>query len=96
MKADRLDNLFAAARCAPARGSAGVPIGFADRIVQQYQKQQRENQTFLWTSIVSIGITLVILGASFGYNFEASSHSGMDDQESLVELPFALWDPAGN
>jgi len=96
MKNVSLDHLFAAAQRAPAEEFTNIPAGFAERIVQQYQKQQRENQTFLRVSIVSIGIAFVILSMVLGYNFETLGYSGVDDQEPIIELPSALWDPIGN
>jgi hypothetical protein len=96
MKDDSLDNLFAAARRAPTGEPEPIPSGFAERIVLQHQKNHRENQTFFRTSILSIGTAFVILGALLGYNFEMLGYSGTDDQDSMIDLPSALWDPAGN
>jgi hypothetical protein len=96
MKNISLDHLFAAAQRASAEEFTDIPAGFAERIVQQYQKQRLENQRVLRVSIVSIGIAFVILSMVFGYNFEVLSYSGIDDQESTVELPSTLWDPIGN
>lgn len=96
MKNISLDHLFAAAQRAPAEEFTDIPAGFAERIVQQHQKQRRENQRVLRVSIVSIGIAFVILSMVFGYNSEILGYSGIDDQESTVELPSALWDPIGN
>ena len=93
---DNLDRLFAAARRAPVGDLNQIPAGFADRVLHQQQIRRRENQTFFRTSVLSVGTALVILGALIGYNFETLGASGSDDQDLTVDLPSALWDPAGN
>jgi hypothetical protein len=93
---DNLDSLFAAARRVPVEDPTSMPTGFAERVFHQYHVRRQENQTFLRTSVLSMGTALVILGALIGYNVEVLGASGADDQILTVDLPPALWDPAGN
>ena len=91
---ENVERLFASARQARAETSPSMPAGFAENILQQHRNRVRENKAFLRTSILSIAASLIILGSVLGINIEATS--GMDDQESTVELAYSLWDPAGN
>jgi hypothetical protein len=45
---------------------------------------------------LSIATALIILGTVLGIDFQTVNSSGSDDQESTVEMAYALWDPAGN
>jgi hypothetical protein len=97
MKENNLENLFAAARSAPIDDSVRIPDSFVDKILRIHQRQFRERQTFRRTSIASICTAIIVLCAALGYNFDAPpGSSGSDDQDSMVDLPPSLWDPAGN
>lgn len=89
-----VERLFASARLARGEAPPSMPAGFAENILQQHFNRVRENKAFVRTSILSVATALIILGTVLGINIEASS--GMDDQESTVELAYSLWDPAGN
>ena len=45
---------------------------------------------------MSVATALLILGTVLGINIEATNSSGLDDQESTVEMAYSLWDPVGN
>jgi len=87
MKEENLEKLFATARRV---GGEGAPS------MQQHRQRVQENRAFFRASILSIATALIILGAVLGINFETSNSSGSDDQESTVEMAYALWDPVGN
>ena len=93
---ERLDHLFAAARRAGTEEASCLPPGFVEAVLRLHQRRVQENRAFFRTSILSIATALVILGAILGINVGSNSFSGADDQESSVELAYALWDPAGN
>jgi hypothetical protein len=95
MREEKLEKLFAAARRVGAEGAASMPVGFAESVLREHRQRVEENRAFLKASILSVATALIILGAVLGINFEASNSSG-DDQESTVEIAYALWDPAGN
>ena len=83
----------------PARQAGklpSMPAGFAESILQQHRNRVQENKAFFRTSIFSVATALVILGTVVGFDFETTSSSGSDDQESTVEMAYSLWDPAGN
>jgi hypothetical protein len=46
--------------------------------------------------MLSIATALIILGTVLGINLGTTSLAGSDDQESTVEMAYALWDPVGN
>jgi hypothetical protein len=96
MKEQNLDRLFAAARQVGAEEVSFVPAGFAEDVLRQYREHIQENRTFLRASIISIATALIILGTVVGINFGTSNSSGSDDQESTVEMAYALWDSIGN
>jgi hypothetical protein len=93
---EKLDHLFAAARRAGTEEPCCLPLGFVEAVLRLHQRRVQENRAFFRTSILSIATALVILGAILGINVGSNSFSGADDQESSVELAYALWDPAGN
>jgi hypothetical protein len=93
---ENIERLFAAARHAGAEAASSMPAGFAEHVLQQHRNRVQENRTFLRTSILSVATALFILGTVLGLNIETTSSSGPDDQESTVEMAYALWDPAGN
>jgi hypothetical protein len=95
MREENLEKLFAAARRVGAEGAPSMPAGFAESVLRQHRQRVEENRAFLKASILSVATALIILGTVLGINFEASNSSG-DDQESTVEMAYALWDPAGN
>jgi hypothetical protein len=96
MKEDNLEHLFAAARRAGSEESPSLPAGFAENVLRLHHHRVQENRAFFRTSILSIATAFVILGAILGINVESNGSPGSDDQESTVELAYALWDPAGN
>jgi len=96
MKEENLEKLFATARRVEAEGTPSMPAGFAEGVLQQHRQRVQENRAFFRASILSIATALIILGTVLGINFETSSSSGSDDQESTVEMAYALWDPVGN
>jgi hypothetical protein len=96
MMEERLDHLFAAARRAGAEESSDLPPGFAQAVLRLHQRRVQENKAFFRTSVLSIATALLILGTILGINVGSDGFSGADDQESSVELAYALWDPAGN
>ena len=73
-----------------------MPVDFAATILQQHRNRVQENKAFLQTSILSVATALIILGTVLGINIETTSSSGLDDQDSTVEMAYSLWDPAGN
>ena len=73
-----------------------MPVDFAATILQQHRNRVQENKAFLQTSILSVATALIILGTLLGINIETTSSSGLDDQDSTVEMAYSLWDPAGN
>jgi hypothetical protein len=93
---DNVERLFASARRASRGEIPSMPTGFAENILQQHRNRVQENKAFLRTSILSVATALIILGTVLGIDFETTSSSGSDDQESTVELAYSLWDPAGN
>jgi hypothetical protein len=96
MKEKNLEKLFAAARQVRAEETSLIPAGFAERVLQEHGQRVQENRAFLRVSIVSIATALIILGTVLGINLETSNPSGSDEQESTVEMAYALWDPVGN
>lgn len=96
MTEEKLDHLFAAARRAGTEDPSCLPPGFAEAVLRLHQRRVQENKAFFRTSILSIATALVILGAILGINVGSDGFPGTDDQESTVELAYALWDPAGN
>jgi hypothetical protein len=95
MKEENLEKLFAAARRVGAAGTPSMPAGFAEGVLRQHRQRVEENKAFLRASILSVVTALIILGTVLGITFETSNSSG-DDQESTVEMAYALWDPVGN
>jgi hypothetical protein len=96
MKEDNLEHLFAAVRRAGSEESPSVPAGFAESVLRQHNRRVQENRAFFRTSILSIATAFVILGAILGINVESNGSLGSEDQESTVEIAYALWDPVGN
>jgi hypothetical protein len=96
MKEENLDKLFARARRDGSEVIPSMPAGFAEGVLQQHRQRVQENRAFFRASILSIATALIILGTVLGINFETSNSSGPDDQESTVEMAYALWDPVGN
>jgi hypothetical protein len=96
MKEDNLEHLFAEARRAGSQESPRIPPGFAQSVLRRYNHQVMENKSFFRTSILSIATAIVVLGAILGINFGSNGSLGSEDQESTVEMAYALWDPAGN
>lgn len=96
MMEDKLDHLFAAARRAGAEEFSFLPPGFAEAVLRLHHRRVQENKAFFRTSVLSIATALVILGTILGINVGSDGFSGVDEQESSVELAYALWDPAGN
>ena len=95
MKEENLDKLFAAARRVGAEGAPSMPAGFAEGVLRRHRQRVEENKAFVRASILSVATALIILGTVLGINFE-TSNSSADDQESTVEIAYALWDPVGN
>ena len=95
MKEENLEKLFAAARRVGAEGVPSMPAGFAESVLRQHRQRVEENRAFFRASILSVATALIILGTVLGISFETSRSSG-DDQESTVEMAYALWDPVGN
>ena len=95
MKEENLEKLFAAARRVGAEGAPSMPAGFAEGVLRRHRQRVEENKAFVKASILSVATALIILGTVLGINFETSNTSG-DDQESTVEMAYALWDPVGN
>jgi hypothetical protein len=96
MKEENLNKLFATARQAGAEGIPPIPAGFAQGILREHRQRVRESRAFFKASILSIATALIILGTVLGFNFETSNSPGPDDQESTVEMAYALWDSVGN
>ena len=96
MKEDRLERLFAAVRRAGDDEFASVPAGFAESVLRRHQLRLDENRLFFRASVLSIATALVVFGAILGANLESIGYPGTEDQESTVEMAYALWDPAGN
>jgi hypothetical protein len=96
MKEDNLERLFAEARRAGSQEYPRMPPGFAESVLRRYNYQVMENKSFFRTSILSIATAFVILGAILGINLGSNGSVGSEDQESTVEMAYALWDPAGN
>jgi hypothetical protein len=96
MKEENLEKLFARARRDGSEVIPSMPAGFAEGVLQQHRQRVQENRAFFRASILSIATALIILGTVLGINFETSNSSGLDDQESTVEMAYALWDPVGN
>ncbi|HEY1477825.1 MAG TPA: hypothetical protein VGF37_09085 [Chthoniobacterales bacterium] len=95
MKEENLEKLFAAARRVGAEGAPSMPAGFAEGVLRRHRQRVEENKAFVRASILSVATALIILGTVLGINFETSNTSA-DDQESTVEMAYALWDPVGN
>jgi hypothetical protein len=91
---ENVGRLFASARRAIPEATPSMPADFAATILQQHRNRVRENKAFLQTSILSVATALIILGTVLG--IETTSSSGLDDQDSTVEMAYSLWDPAGN
>jgi hypothetical protein len=96
MMEDNLEHLFAAARRAGSEEYPTLPPGFAQSILRRHHHRVEESRAFFHTSVLSIATALVILGALLGTNVESNGSPGTEDQESTVEMAYALWDPAGN
>jgi hypothetical protein len=96
MMEDNLEHLFAAVRRAGSEESPSLPAGFAENILRRHHHRVQESRAFFRTSILSIATALFILGALLGINVESNGSPGSEDQESTVEMAYALWDPAGN
>jgi hypothetical protein len=96
MKDHQLKHLFATARRAGDEESPSPPAGFAEKVVHRYRLRVQENRSFFRASILSIATALVILGAVLGINVGSNGYSQSEDQESTVEMAYALWDPVGN
>ena len=96
MKEESLENLFAAARRAGSKESESLPAGFAEKVLQRHRSQIEQNSSFFRASVLSISTALVILATIAGINAEWNDSSANDDQESTVEMAYALWDPTGN
>ena len=95
MNEDNLDRLFATARRAGAEQIPSIPQGFAEGVLQQHRHRVQEERVFFRASMLSIATALIILGTVLGFNLETGL-GGSDDQESTVEMAYALWDPVGN
>ena len=95
MKEENLEKLFAAARRVGAEGAPTMPAGFAEGVLRRHRQRVEENKAFVRASILSVATALIILGTVLGINSETSNTSA-DDQESTVEMAYALWDPVGN
>jgi hypothetical protein len=93
---ENVAQLFAFARQARGEDSLSMPVGFAENVLQRHRNRVQENKAFLRTSILSVTTALLILGTVLGINIEATNSSGLDDQESTVEMAYSLWDPVGN
>jgi hypothetical protein len=91
-----LERLFAAARQVEVEETSIMPAGFAEGVLRQHCQRVQEDRTFSKASVISIGTALIILGTVLGINYETTNSSGSDDQESMVEMAYALWDPVGN
>ena len=93
---ESVERLFASARHAQRGETPFVPAGFVENLLKQHRNRVQENKAFLRTSLLSVATALIILGTVVGINLETTSWSGLDDQESTVEMAYSLWDPAGN
>lgn len=93
---ENVERLFAAARRTGAEATPSMPANFAENILQQHRNRVQESRAFLKASILSVATALIILGTVLGINIETTSSSGLDDQETTVEMAYSLWDPAGN
>jgi hypothetical protein len=93
---ENVERLFASARRAGRETTPSMPTGFAEDVLQRHRSLVLENRAFLRTSILSVATALIILGAVLGINIETTNSSGLDDQDSTVEMAYSLWDPAGN
>jgi hypothetical protein len=91
-----IEKLFASARGARYSATADMPSGFAENILRRYRIRVQENKAFVRTSVLSVATALVILGTVLGLNWEMTNSSGLDDQESAVEVAYSVWDPVGN
>jgi hypothetical protein len=96
MNEDSVERLFATARRAGAEQTPAIPQGFAEGVLQQHRHRIQEEKVFFRASMLSIATALIILGTALGINLETTGLAGSDDQESTVEMAYALWDPAGN
>jgi len=96
MNEDNLDRLFATARRAGAEQIPSIPQGFAEGVLQHHRHRVQEERIFFRASMLSIATALIILGTVLGFNLDTTGFAGSDDQESTVEMAYALWDPVGN
>jgi hypothetical protein len=96
MKENGLENLFERARGAQTPPLATLPAGFADRVAARYQFEVRRERTAARASLLSISTALVIFAAIVGFNFNAITSLGADDQDPVDDVAQALWDSAGN
>lgn len=90
------EKLFASARAATCPATPDMPSGFAENILRRHRIRVQENKAFVRTSVLSVATALVILGTVLGLNWEMTNSSGLDDQESAVEVAYSVWDPVGN
>jgi hypothetical protein len=91
-----IEKLFASARASRHPATPEMPSGFAENILRRYRIRVQENKAFVRTSVLSVATALVILGTVLGFNLEMTNSSGLDDQESAVEVAYSVWDPVGN
>ncbi|HYY30878.1 MAG TPA: hypothetical protein VE860_23270 [Chthoniobacterales bacterium] len=91
-----IEKLFASARAARCPATPDMPSGFAENTLRRYRIRVQENRAFVRTSLVSVATALVILGTVLGLNWGMTNSSGLDDQESAVEVAYSVWDPVGN
>ena len=96
MNEDSLERLFATARRAGTEQTPAMPQSFAEGVLQQHRHRKQEEKVFFRASMLSIATALIILGTALGINLETTGLAGSDDQESTVEMAYALWDPVGN
>jgi hypothetical protein len=96
MKDDGLEHLFERARGAHTPPITPPPPGFADRIAARYQFEMRRERTAARASVLSISAALIVFGAIVGFNFNAITSLGADDQDPVDDVAQVLWDSAGN
>ena len=87
-----IEKLFASARAARSPATPDMPSGFPENILRRYRIRVQENKAFVRTSVLSVGTALVILGTVLGLNWEMTNSSGLDYQESAVEVAYSVWD----
>jgi hypothetical protein len=96
MKDDGLDHLFERARGSQTPRVPTLPAGFADRVAKRYQLEVYRERTATRASFVSLSAALVIFAAIVGFNFNAITSLGTDDQDPADDVAQVLWDSAGN